>query len=157
MVTKRYFRIIFCLIIFLLKINYLASENNMDTIEVNITEAKKLYNLNKIKIVDIRTIKEWKMTGVIPESLLINMHNDDYTENLNFTGAIENILLKYKNTKVAFICASGARSEIVVNYFKKKNFDNVFHIPDGILGKNKDGWLYLNFPIEAYNPEKRYY
>ena len=64
MVTKRYFRIIFCLIIFLLKINYLASENNMDTIEVNITEAKKLYNLNKIKIVDIRTIKEWKMTIV---------------------------------------------------------------------------------------------
>ena len=32
----------------------------------------------------------------------------------------------------------------------EKNYKNIFHIPEGILGKNKDGWLFLGYPIESY-------
>ena len=83
-------------------------------------------------------------------SYLINMHEEDFSENINFIKETEKVLDENKEFDVAFICASGARSEIVANYFIEKNYKNIFHIPEGILGKNKDGWLFLGYPIESY-------
>ena len=45
---------------------------------------KLSYKSKKLKIIDIRTYKEWKMTGIIPNSYLINMHEEDFSENINF-------------------------------------------------------------------------
>ncbi len=120
----------------------------------NYLKAEKLYNSNQIKIIDIRTEKEWKMTGVIPNTFLVNMHNEDFTENPNFINIVKDLLNKNLDSKIAFICASGARSEIAANYFKNKKHKNIFHIPTGILGKQEDGWLYLGLPIESFNKEK---
>ena len=53
-----------------------------------------------------------------------------------------------KEFDVAFICASGARSEIAANYFIE-NYKNIFHIPDGILGKIKMVGFF-RLPIESY-------
>ena len=71
-------------------------------------------------------------------------------ENLNFILETEKVINENKEFDIAFICASGARSEIAANYFIEKNYKNIFHIPEGILGKNKDGWLFLGYPIESY-------
>jgi len=121
---------------------------------MSIDEAQKLYSTSQIEIIDIRTEKEWKMTGIIPNTHLVNMHNEDFSENTNFISEVEKILNKYNNKNIGFICASGSRSEIVASYFLEKKYKNIVHIPDGIIGKSKDGWLYLGFPIKAYNEEK---
>ena len=150
MVTKHSFKLVIYLL-FSLNINsLLISEDKMSNIEIEIDNALDSYELQNLKIIDIRTTKEWQMTGVIPNSFLIKMHNEDYSENNNFTQEVEKILDKNKNIKFAFICASGARSEIAANYFKEKKYNNVFHIPRGILGTEKNGWLYLGYPIEEY-------
>ena len=145
MVTKLHFRIIFLCFILLSWNGY--SENIMKSL--NLQEAHDSYKDDKIIIVDVRTKKEWKETGIIPNSILLNMHNDSYEENKNFVNDLTAYLSKNPNENIAFICASGSRSEIVVNYFTEKGYNNLSHIPDGIVGKNNDGWLFLGFPLKA--------
>ncbi len=150
MVTRINFRLIIILLFFFKFQGTLNSQDKMKDINININEALESYKSNKLKIIDVRTHKEWKMTGVIPNSYLINMHEEDFSENNNFIQETEKVLDKNKEYNIAFICASGARSEIAANYFIEKNYKNIFHIPEGILGKNKEGWLFLGYPIEDY-------
>ena len=150
MVARKNFRIILLFLIFFKLQGALDSQDQMKDINININQALANYKSNKLKIIDIRTLKEWKMTGTIPNSYLVNMHEEDFSENLNFIEEVKKVLDDNKKFDVAFICASGARSEIAANYFIEKDYKNIFHIPQGILGKNKDGWLFLGYPIESY-------
>lgn len=152
MVAKNYFKLAVFLLFFVSLKNYVISEDKLSNNEIEINDAAERFKQDKLKIIDIRTIKEWKMTGVIPGSFLINMHNEDYSENTFFIEKVEEILNQNNNFNIAFICASGARSEIAVNFFMKK-FNNLYHIPKGILGKERDGWIYLGFPLEDYNTD----
>ncbi|MAH89580.1 MAG: hypothetical protein CMJ06_06055 [Pelagibacterales bacterium] len=150
MVAQFNFRLILYLLLFFTFHTTLISEDKMDNLNIDIKTAVKNYNANELKIIDIRTLKEWKMTGIIPNSYLINMHNEDFSENINFLEKVKKIINENQKHDIAFICASGARSEIVASYFKEKNYANIFNIPKGILGKSKDGWLFLGYPIESY-------
>ena len=150
MVTRINFRLIIFFLIFFKFQSTLNSQDIMKDINISINQALESYKLKKLKIIDIRTYKEWKMTGIIPNSYLINMHEEDFSENINFIKETEKVLDENKGLDIAFICASGARSEIAANYFIEKKYKNIFHIPEGILGKNKDGWLFLGYPIESY-------
>ncbi len=150
MVAQFNFRLIVLLLFFFTFHTTLISQDKMNNLNIDIKNAVKSYNANELKIIDIRTVKEWKMTGTIPNSYLINMHNEDFSENINFLDEVEKIINQNEKYDVAFICASGARSEIVAKYFKDKSYNNIFHIPEGILGKNKDGWLFLGYPIKSY-------
>ena len=150
MVARFSFRLILFFLIFFKLQCTLNGQDKMKDINISISKALEGYKSNKLKIIDIRTFKEWKMTGIIPNSYLINMHEEDFSENLNFIEETKKVLDENKEFNVAFICASGARSEIAANYFKEKKYKNIFHIPEGILGKNKDGWLFLGYPIESY-------
>jgi len=150
MVAQFNFRLIVLLFFFFTFHTTLISQDKMNNLNIDIKNAVKSYKANELKIIDIRTVKEWKMTGTIPNSYLINMHNEDFSENINFLDEVEKIINQNEKYDVAFICASGARSEIVAKYFKDKSYNNIFHIPEGILGKNKDGWLFLGYPIKSY-------
>ena len=128
----------------------------MENSKVNISleEAVSLYKKNKLIIIDVRTAKEWSMTGVIPKSILLNMHDDNNQERSNFLNELESQLNINKNKNIAFICASGARSKIITDYLINKGHKNIYHIPDGIMGKQNDGWLFLGYPITKYTPKK---
>ena len=128
----------------------------MDNInsEITLDKAYSLYEKNKLLIFDIRTKKEWKMTGVIPNSILINMHDNKNLERENFLNEVSSELELRKNENIAFICASGARSKVVMDFFINKGYKNIFHIPDGIIGNQSNGWLFQGYPITNY-PENK--
>ena len=147
MVTRLCIRIIF-LIFYLLTMSC-NGETKVKSLNLDIQEAFEHYENNNLLVIDIRTKKEWIETGIIPKSILVNMHNDNYEENRNFIKEIDNILMVNKENNIVFICASGARSEIVVNYFSEKGYNNISHIPQGIIGKKNDGWLYLGYPLKS--------
>ena len=155
MVAKYSFKIILFFYVFVFNMIELKSDNEMTNFEITINKAFQSYTKNELVIIDIRTVREWKMTGVIPQSYLINMHTEDFSENPNFLNEVELVLNKLKKKNIAFICASGARSEIVANYFIEKNYKNISHIPDGIIGKENNGWLYLGHPIKSYDEESK--
>ena len=84
MVAQFNFRLIVYLLFFFASHATLISQDKMNNLNIDIKTAVKSYNANELKIIDIRTLKEWKMTGTIPNSYLINMHNEDFSENINF-------------------------------------------------------------------------
>ena len=153
MVAKYSFKIILLFYVFVFDVIELKSDNKMTNFEITINKAYQSYTKNELVIIDIRTVREWKMTGVIPQSYLINMHTEDFSENPDFLNEVELVLNKLKKKNIAFICASGSRSEIVANYFIEKNYKNIFHIPEGVVGKENNGWLYLGYPIKSYDEE----
>ena len=147
MVTKLYSRITFLLFFLLAPCCY--TENLMKDLNLNIVEAYEKYKENNLLIVDVRTNKEWNETGVIPNSILVNMHDDNYQENSDFIEKVIQVLKSNAEKNITFICASGARSEIVASFFLDKGYKNISHIPEGIIGKNNDGWLYLGYPLKS--------
>ena len=73
----------------------------MIDINLSINQALESYKSKKLKIIDIRTYKEWKMTGIIPNSYLINMYEEDFSENINFIKETEKVLDENKEFDVA--------------------------------------------------------
>ena len=153
MVAVKYFRLILFSLLFFLANHVVLSMDNVKS-ELTLQEAHSLYMNKNLTIIDVRTINEWKMTGIIPTSILINMHDDKYQERNGFVTEITKILLEYQDKNVAFICASGARSKIITDYLVNKGYKNIYHIPDGIMGKQNDGWLFNGYPLINYNNMK---
>ena len=96
MVARLNFRLIIFFLIFFKLQGVLNSQDKMIDINISINQALESYKSKKLKIIDIRTHKEWKMTGIIPNSYLINMHEEDFSENINFIKEIEKVLDKNK-------------------------------------------------------------
>ena len=78
------------------------------------------------------------------------MHDINYNEKEDFLEKVKTLLENNNDTKISFICASGARSEIVANFFIEKGYKDIHHIPEGIVGTSYNGWLYEGFPIISY-------
>ena len=106
---------------------------------------------NKMIIIDVRTVNEWKETGIIPESMLINMHDSNFSEKKDFLKEIEEVIHSQPQKQIAIICASGGRSSLTSNALISKGYKNIYNVSGGILGKNNEnlpGWLSLSLPIE---------
>ncbi len=123
-------------------------------LEITLEKAHELYEKNNLLIIDIRTEKEWEMTGVIPNSILISMHDNNNLERKSFLKEMNLEISNNKNKNIAFICASGSRSKVLMDFFLQKGLKNIHHIPDGIIGKHSDGWLFQGYPITNYLVEK---
>ena len=153
MVAKSYIRLIIISVFIFLNSKLIYSMNNLN-LEISLEKAHSLYKENNLLIIDVRTKKEWEMTGIIPDSILISMHDNNNLERKDFLKEINLEISSHKNKKIAFICASGARSNAVMVFFLNKGFKNIHHIPDGIMGKQSNGWLFQGYPITNYLTKK---
>ena len=103
MVAVTYFRLILFSLLFFLANHVLLSMDNVKS-ELTLQEAHSLYINKNLTIIDVRTINEWKMTGIIPTSILINMRHK-YQERKGFVASTK-MLLEYK-TKILPLFISG--------------------------------------------------
>ena len=153
MVTKSYIRLIILSVFIFFNYKLIYSMNNLN-LEISLEKAHNLFKENSLLIIDVRTEKEWKMTGIIPNSILISMHDNNNLERKDFVEELKKELSLNQNKSIAFICASGARSKIVTDFLISHGYKNIFHIPNGILGKQNDGWLFQGYPIIDFNESK---
>ena len=111
-----------------------------NVIDVDNTQLKKLIK-EDVSIVDIRTIYEWKHTGVIPNSLLITFF--DKKGNYDLDQWHEKLLENSSyNKNLIIICRSGRRSKIVAEIISKKFGINVYNVKYGIKS-----WIQSNEAI----------
>jgi len=94
---------------------------------------------NQVPLVDIRTKKEWRETGIIPKSHLVTFFdtqgNFSTEEWLPKLAAIAG-----KNDPVIIICRSGNRSYIVAKFLAQDaDYKNVYHVENGIISWIKSG------------------
>ena len=104
---------------------------NAEVIDINNRELSNLIE-KEIKIIDVRTQREWKSNGIIKGSFLISLLNKN--KKFIFEDWYEMFKNKFGNNKsIVFICASGVRSNYISHLVKKKEPDlKVYNLKKGI-------------------------
>ena len=122
-------------------------------IELSAIDAAKEMSNNLI-IIDVRNKEEWKETGIIPNSLLIQMLSAGRTIRKEYISELLIALGEDKDIKAAIICHSGGRSSATVELLKNEGFNNIFNISEGMVGNGSTtGWINRNLPLIACNKE----
>ncbi len=115
--------------------------------EYNLQPFSKELLEKKVPIVDIRTVGEWKETGLVKGSIPIQFFNEQGQYDIP-------AFLKELNEKVdtskefAVICRTGSRTQMVGKFLSDKLNYKVIDIKDGIMGAYK-----LHAPIAPYKGE----
>ena len=121
--------------------------------ELSAINASKEMNNNLI-IIDVRNKEEWKETGIIPNSILIQMLSSGRTIRKEYISELLAALGEDKDIKAAIICHSGGRSSATVELLKNEGFNNIFNISEGMVGNGSTtGWINRNLPLIACNKE----
>ena len=109
---------------------------------------------NNLIIIDVRNKEEWKETGIIPNSLLIQMLSAGRTIRKEYISELLIALGEDRDIKAAIICHSGGRSSATVELLKNEGFNNIFNISEGMVGNGSTtGWINRNLPLIACNKE----
>lgn len=112
---------------------------------LSVTEAHRAAQAGDILLIDIRTPREWRATGIGQGARPLDMRRDDFVEELSrLTGAD-------RNRAVALICARGVRSARMSNRLTEAGFSNIIDVPEGMLGSRAGpGWMASDLPVTRY-------
>lgn len=115
---------------------------NIFAIELGQLTPQELETLREKKplIIDIRTAKEWKATGIIPNSQ--KLQSFDEQGNFNKDKWLAELKKLQKNDKqtIVLVCRSGHRSDLVGKMLTEKlGMKNIYHLSNGILEWVKSG------------------
>lgn len=99
-------------------------------------------------LVDIRTPREWKATGVGQGAYPLDMRRDDFEQ------ALAQLSGGDRTAPVALICARGVRSARLSNRLTEAGFTNVIDVPEGMLGLVAGpGWVRAGLPVQRNTGE----
>ena len=96
----------------------------------------------EIILLDIRTPEEWDETGIGAGAWPVSMHTPDFGANITA------ILSNNPDVPIGLICATGGRSDYLLQLLAQNNFTNVFDVNEGMMGSGRGpGWIKKNLPI----------
>ncbi len=111
--------------------------------EIDPQTAYELANKGEIVLVDVRTPNEWMRTGLPEPAVAISLQDPQFLQKL------EQAVDGDKSRKIAFICASGARSGQVAQALKQYGWEHTINVAGGMTGSMRTaGWAQLNLPIK---------
>lgn len=113
-----------------------------DRARLEVTEAYARARDGQILLVDIRTPREWRASGVPESAILLDMRRDDFAEALSLH------VDGQKNRPIALICARGVRSARMTLRLSEAGFTQIIDVPEGMFGsKAGPGWIKSNLPV----------
>ena len=129
---------------FLIILVVLSKTTFAEVFDVDNKKLKILLDQN-IKLVDIRTLSEWKKTGVISESHLLSLVNEKGIYSLQrWYQSFSNIQLR--NNSVILICAVGGRSKYIAKILNSIDKSlTIYNVKKGILN-----WIKNKNPVVKY-------
>ncbi len=114
-------------------------------------QAHAAVKAGKLVLIDVRSPREWKQTGVPQGAKLVTIHHPRGAR-----GFLEDILKAAggdKSRSIALICAVGNRSSRGKRFLEARGFTNVHDVAEGMLGRgSQPGWLARKLPIRKYAP-----
>lgn len=111
-------------------------------------EAHQLQLEGRILLVDIRSPKEWRKTGVAAGALTVTVHRRD------FASALLAAVGGDYDRPIAIICATGGRTALARHYLGLMGFSAVVDVSEGMLGNSRGpGWIRRGLPVIAYPGE----
>lgn len=110
-------------------------------------EAHRKASEGELVLLDIRSPREWKQTGVGASAKPVSMHMP------GFLRKIEEATGGDKSRPVAVMCASGGRSSAVAPKLAEAGYETVYNVKEGMTGgQHGQGWAPSGLPVEPYSP-----
>lgn len=117
--------------------------------KIDAETAQAMAESGEVLLLDIRTPREWKQTGVSPLATPLNMRDSTFGSDL--MTLIEN----NRDKPIALICASGGRSGYLAQVMAEAGFSAVYDVSEGMMGsKAGPGWIGTGLPVVAFDPNR---
>ena len=102
-----------------------------------------------VLLLDIRTPREWKQTGVSPLATPLNMRERSFGADLMA------LIDGNSDQPVALICASGGRSGYLAQVLSEAGFSEVYDVTEGMIGSGAGpGWIGAGLPVVDFDPDR---
>ncbi len=113
--------------------------------DLSAPEALAAARAGKLRLIDIRTPREWRETGVAPGAGRV----DFYRGPSYFGDAILREVGGDRNAPLALICRTGNRTTRAQRYLQGLGFTRVYNVKEGMKGSDAGpGWLKRGLPVE---------
>lgn len=115
--------------------------------DLNISSFEKMEK-NGIPVIDIRTPREWRESGIIAGSHTIMFFGPDGRYDVkSFIADLEKLGIR-KKTPFILVCRSANRTRKLGDYLSEElGYENVYHLTGGILN-----WKRHEKPLIPYKP-----
>ncbi|WP_332674339.1 rhodanese-like domain-containing protein [Aromatoleum sp.] len=115
--------------------------------EITPQEAQARATTGALTLVDVRTPREWRETGVAAGAARIDMNQPDGAD--GFVKAVLEGVGGDRDAPIAFICRSGNRSGHVQRLLAEQGFTQVQSVSEGMSGSSAGpGWIKRGLPLE---------
>jgi rhodanese-related sulfurtransferase len=100
-----------------------------------------------VTLVDVRSAREWRQTGVATGAKRVTIHNPNGIK--AFVAEMVRAVGGDKSKPVALICAAGVRSDRAEKILTAAGFTNLQNVSEGMLGRPDagPGWLNRGLPV----------
>lgn len=117
-----------------------------DGVALSVAQAHAAAKSGDITLIDIRTPREWRATGVGEGAVPIDMRRDDFVE------ALQRVAGQDPSARIALICARGVRSARMSLRLSAAGFTNIIDVPEGMLGSVAGpGWVRSGLPVGEWD------
>jgi rhodanese-related sulfurtransferase len=107
-------------------------------------EAFEKSRAGEITMIDIRTPREWRATGIAAGALPIDMTRKTFVQEI--LDAVDGD----KGAPIAIICRTGNRTTYTQKALQELGFTNVYNVKEGMAGSGAGpGWVRQGLPVEA--------
>jgi rhodanese-related sulfurtransferase len=117
----------------------MASGEGLQSMAVE--EARAAVRSEQMVLVDIRTPREWRESGLPDVAVPLDMTSK------SFVPALLELRRENPSRRLGLICATGARSRYVANWLVQNGVQGVVDVPAGM--HTREGWLAKKLPVRA--------
>lgn len=117
-------------------------------------EASRRVAAGELILIDVRSKKEWRETGIPRGALAISIH--DARGRDGFLEKVHAAIGKAPSRPVATICAAGVRSDRTQSWLREAGYRPVLNVREGMLGRwrpfepAQPGWLKRGLPTQPW-------
>ncbi|MBY6081777.1 rhodanese-like domain-containing protein [Ruegeria arenilitoris] len=113
---------------------------------LTVAQAHEKAVAGEILLLDIRTPREWRASGIGQGAQPLDMRREDFLDVLDRLSGGD------KGRPIAVICARGVRSARLGNRLTEAGYGNILDVPEGMLGSAAGpGWVRAGLPVQAYS------
>ena len=106
-----------------------------------------LTSRDSLLVIDVRTSREWRATGLPDNAIGISLAGGGAT---SFVDTVLEAVDGDRSRPVAMICASGVRSARAADVLRQHGFVEVYDIAEGMMGNGHGpGWIERGLPLRA--------
>jgi rhodanese-related sulfurtransferase len=114
---------------------------------ISAPDARAAALAGSVIIIDVRSPREWRQTGVPSGARTVTIHNRNGIK--AFIAQMAKAVGGDKSKPIALICAAGARSARALKILTAAGFTKIQNVSEGMLGRPDagPGWLKRGLPV----------